>query len=71
MSNDEGRVNVPIFNALEQQRRLALHRRLRHPKCETTIDRRSHWYLVEQPSVDADNRNGAEIAAAVEAWRST
>src|SRR5205809_786620 len=47
VSDDERRIDFTILDALEQLGQIALHRRLRHPERQPTIDRRTHRYLVE------------------------
>ena len=43
-----------------------LHWRLGHAEGEAAVDGRSHGNLVEQAAVNADDRHGSEVAAAVD-----
>src|ERR1700712_5338562 len=38
MCDDEGRINVAVLDVLKKLGQVMLHGRLRHPKCQPTID---------------------------------
>src|ERR1700743_3042735 len=61
MRNDERRIDIALFDTLYQFRQV--HRRLRHPEGKAAINRASKGDLVEQATIDSDDRNGSEIPA--------
>src|SRR6267378_7842137 len=61
----EGRIDLAFLDALEQLRQVVLHGSLGHAEGKTAIDGRSHRDVVEEAAVDADDRDGAEVAAAM------
>src|SRR5438270_6925109 len=66
MRDHEGGIDLAFFDSLEQGRQIVLHRRLRHTERQPAIDRRAHWDLIEEAAIHADDRNGAEIPAAMD-----
>ena len=42
-----------------------LNRCLRHAERKAAVDRRAHRNFIEESTIDANNRNGAEVAAAM------
>src|ERR1700710_2608722 len=65
MGDYEGWIDLAGFDPLQEFRQIILHRRLRHPEGQATIDGRAHWDFVEKAAIDTNDRNCAEIAAAM------
>src|SRR5690242_16119546 len=66
VGDHEGRIDLTILNSLHQLRQIMLHRSLRHPEGEAAVDGRAHRDLVDEAAIDADDRDGAEIATAMD-----
>ncbi len=66
VGDDEGRVDVAVLDMRQQLRQVALDRRLRHAHGQSAVDGRSERDLVEESAIDADDRDRAEIARAVD-----
>ena len=49
VSDDEGRIDVAILDALQKLRQVVLDRRLRHPERQSPIDGRTHRNLSRKP----------------------
>ena len=56
----------PFSISLHEFRQIMLHRRLRHPEGEAAIDGDAHRDLVDEAAIDADDRDRAEVAAAMD-----
>ena len=56
----------PFSMRSSSMRQVMLDRRLRHAEREAAVDRRTHRDLVEKPAVNADDRDHAEVAAAMD-----
>ena len=67
MRDDEGRIDLALFDPLEEDRQIVLHRRLRHAEGETTVHRRAHRNLVEKAAVYADGGVNLRLSAATDA----
>ena len=57
---------LPSSMSFSSLRQVMLHRRLRHAEGQPAVDRRAHRDLVEEAAIDADDRDGAEVAAAMD-----
>ena len=65
MRDDERGIDFAFLYALQQNRQIMLYRRLSHAKRESTIDRGTHWNFIDETAIDANDRDGSEIAAAM------
>ena len=66
MGDDEGRVDLALFDELQKLGQIVLYRRLSHPERQTAIDCRSHRNFIEETAIDAHDRDRAEVAAAMD-----
>lgn len=64
MSHDEARVDVALLDMVEQWTQVAMPVALPGANRERAVDHRAHWEVVDQTTVDADDRNRATVAAA-------
>jgi hypothetical protein len=63
--DDERRIDFAFLYALHQNRQITLYRRLSHAKRESAIDRGTYWNFIDEAAIDAHDRDGSEIAAAI------
>ena len=66
MSDDKGGIDFALLDTFEKLGQIVLDRRLGHAEGEPAVDGRSHRNLVEQSAVNADDRDGSEVTAAVD-----
>src|SRR5215218_5104931 len=66
MRDDERRIDFAFLDAREKLGQVMLHRRLRHPKCQPAIDRRTHRDFVNKAAVNANDGHDAKISAAMD-----
>ena len=66
VGDDERGIDLALLDTLQQLRQIVLDRRLGHPEGQAAIDRRTHRDLVEEAAIDADDRDDAEVAAAMD-----
>ena len=66
MGDDERRIDFTLLDAFEKLGQIVLDRCLGHAEGEAAVDGRSHRNFVEQPAVNADNRDGPEVTATVD-----
>src|SRR5947209_2617696 len=64
--DDKGRIDLAFLDPLHQLWQVMLHRRLSHAEGQPPVHRRAHRDLVEKPAIDANDRDDAEIAAAMD-----
>ena len=57
---------LPSSISFKKLRQIVLHRRLRHAEGQAAIDRGAHRNLVEEAAIHADDRDGSEVAAAMD-----
>src|SRR5262249_41090932 len=65
VSNDKGRIDLALLNEHQKLGQVMLDWRLRHMECEPPIDGGTHGDLVEVTTIHADDRDRAEVAAAM------
>lgn len=66
MGDDEGWIDFALLDALHKLRHVMLDGGLGHPEGEAAINGAAHRNLVQIPAIDADDRNRAEISAALD-----
>src|SRR5947209_2991054 len=66
MRDHEGGIDLAFFDSLEQRRQIVLHRRLRHAERQPAFDRRAHRDSIDEATIEANDRNRAEVAAAMD-----
>src|ERR1044071_9757311 len=67
--DDEARIDLAALDARQQRPQVALDVTLPRPDGERTVHDGPHGKLVDEPSVDADDRDDAAVAEAWMAWR--
>src|SRR5215210_3488107 len=58
-------IDLALLDPFEQGWKVMLDGRLRHTESQATIDCRAHRDFVEEAAIYADDRDGAEVAAAM------
>src|SRR4029079_10044766 len=61
----KGWVDLAVFNQFQKPRQVMLNRGLRHSEGPGSVDGTAPWNLVKKTAIDAYNRHGSEVAAAV------
>src|SRR2546422_714470 len=61
--DDEGRIDQPALDEIEQRPHVAHHVGLTHPERQALLERRAERNLVEKPTVHTWNRDDAAFAA--------